>query len=84
MDEERKVAKTQYEEFIEAIHAYMDAAVPAFDGFVELFDAAVQRIADVIHGALGKIEIPKYLMTEWSNPRKKPRGTKRRKRQGRL
>ncbi len=84
MDEERKIAKSQAEELSEKMHAYMDAAVPPFEGFVELFDAVVQRIADTIHGALGKIEIPKYLMTEWSNPRKKPRGTKRRKRQGRL
>lgn len=84
MDEERKVAKSQYEEMTEALHKYMDTAMPLFEDFVEKFDAAVRIIADVIHGALGKIEIPQYLITEWSNPRKKPRGTKRRKRQGRL
>ena len=64
MDEERKVAKSQYEELTEALHTYMDAAMPIFEDFVEKFDAAVQRIANVIHGALGKIEIPQYLITE--------------------
>ena len=80
MDEERKPNKTLAEEINEAT-AILE---PAFREYAKQIDEAVQRIADVIRGALETIGSTQYLLTEVKHPRKKPRGTKRRKRQGRL
>lgn len=52
--------------------------------FLNDFMDAVARVGRVIAGNLRELHLDRYFITEATHPRKKKRGTKRRKRQGRL
>lgn len=62
----------------------MEAVVDSVQPLMDAIKRVGKEVVEVLRRAFGNIEFERYFVTEVRNPRKKPRGTKRRKRQGRL
>lgn len=69
------ITKEQMEALIRCGQAIVDAFRPVTDAMREF-------VSGLLDGLSSNVE--QYQMTEWMHPRKKKRGTIRRKRQGRL
>ena len=77
---------TEFQGFLAAYRAreLMEDVVEAMRPLMDAIKKAGTEIVEVFRRAFGTIECERYFVTEVRNPRKKKRGTKRRKRQGRL
>ena len=62
----------------------MEAVVDSVQPLMDAIKRVGTEVTKMLCRALGDIEFQRYFVTEVRNPRKKKRGTKRRKRQGRL
>lgn len=62
----------------------MEAVVESMQPLMDAIKRVGREVVEVFCRALGNIEFERYFVTEVRNPRKKKRGTKRKKRQGRL
>lgn len=62
----------------------MEAVVESMRPLMDAIKEVGAGVVEVFRRAFGNIEFERYFVTEVRNPRKKKRGTKRRKRQGRL
>jgi hypothetical protein len=62
----------------------MEAVVDSVQPLMDAIKRVGTEVVEVFRRTLGNIEFERYFVTEVQNPRKKKRGTKRRKRQGRL
>ena len=62
----------------------MEAVVDSVQPLMDAIKRVGTEVTKMLCRTLGNIEFERYFVTEIRNPRKKKRGTKRRKRQGRL
>ena len=62
----------------------MEAVVDSVQPLMDAIKRVGKEVVEILRRTLGNIEFERYFITEVRNPRKKKRGTKRRKRQGRL